>query len=396
MIEKNKKSKRVALCTMSGYDIISSPLVNLAKYLVQRGYEVDIFCVGSNKFPALHFDEAKICLIIANLPPSRIPFYKFFRIVAVFMKKAKKNSYSFLIGYDPKGLKVAALFSVFWRVPFVYHSLEISSMVLFLGWRQRAAKWLENILSKRALFCITQDETRAKCLSKENGVARDKILVLPNSPLGKSMPQKSRYFRDKFSIVDSKVMVLLVGSLIPEHMIEELVEAALYWPDQYVLVLHGWFADKKFEQRIRDSIVKNKDKIYLSTEVFPFKEKLLVFQSADIGLAFYRPINDNFIYVGAAAGKIFDFLRCGVPVIANDLPGMEELLTKPGCGEVVKSCEDIGAILSVISLKLNSYRKAALAVFDKYEFSRSAFPMINKIENVLGFADQTKILGKEK
>ncbi|MCX5751410.1 MAG: hypothetical protein NT099_07065 [Candidatus Saganbacteria bacterium] len=377
------KIKRVALFSMSGYDLISNPLINLAKYLSKRGYVVDIFGLGSTKFAVPDFESGGINCILFNAAVFRGRFFRFFQVAYFFFTRMMGKKYSFFVGFDPPGLKMAAFISLFLRVPFIYFSLEIISKSTIKSWRQHFQKWLESKLSFRALLSITQDKKRAEILARENGLNLNKIMVIHNSPLGEPLKDKSFWLRDKFEINDSRIIVLAVGSLIPEHLIEELVNMALYWSEQYVLVLHGWFANAAFETKIKSIIGQSSGKIILSTELLPIAQKYQVFQSADIGLAVYRPAGDNFLYTGLAAGKIFDFLRCGIPVVVNDLPGMKGFLQDTGAGEVVADLGDIESVLPRIISEREKYAKAAFKLFEQYENSKSSAVVIDRIESAL-------------
>ncbi len=371
---------RVGIFTALEYNLVSSPLINSIIYLSQHGYYVDIFAAPSKKFPAPEFDSSKVQYIPVKLPKFRLPWITQILKILIIRRKQRGKKYDFFIGFDPGGLKSAAILGLIRKTPYLYHSLEIYTEEAASKPYQRLQKSFERLLNRFAVFTITQDEVRADILTRENKLDRDKVLSVYNAPMGGVLLEKSSWLRERLKIPDKQCIILGVGSLIEEHMVEEIAKSVSVWPKGVVLVLHGWFPNKVFESKLRYIAKSQPGRIFISTELLPHDRKYLVFQSADIGLAFYKPINDNFRYVGAAAGKIFDFFRCGVPVIANDLPGFDKLIKKAGCGELVKDCSDLGSALQHILKSRDDYSKAAVNSFLKHEFSRNYKPVLNRLE----------------
>ena len=105
-----------------------------------------------------------------------------------------------------------------------------------------------------------------------------------------------------------------------------------------------------------------------------------LFASAAVGLAFYRPVDDNFRYVGHAAGKIFNLMKVGVPVVSNDLPGLRDLLDGNGCGRVVADPGRIGGVLREILADPGPWRARCRQIFPRFEFSRNYAEVIRRVE----------------
>lgn len=374
---------RIGVFSASGYDLISSPLINSVLYLAQRGYEVDLFCVQSDKFPLPRFDTPRARSIPWNL--DQLPGGKLrrFEMLRSSLLATRGRSYDFAIGFDPPGLWLAAQFALFRPMPLVYHSLEIVSADTLRTKQQKVRKWLERQISKRCILSITQHELRASVLARENGLARDRIAIVPNSSLGKPILQGSQWLRERFSIGSDKVIVLGVGSLIPQHCIEQLVSSVPEWPESFVLVLHGWFADHDFEQRIRAVVASTSQRVFISTDLLPIAEKYTIFQSADVGVVLFDPAADvNFKLGGVSAGKLFDFFRCGVPVIVNDLPGVRGLVQDSGSGLVIGGFEGLGLALVQIEERRAEHRRAAIRTFEENEFSRCYEPVLQRLERI--------------
>lgn len=363
--------KRVGIFSLSGYDIISNPFINTVKYLANNGFKVDIFSVQSDAFSQPDFKNKNVNYFTINSKTFFIRFVeRFLRILRVW-SRIKKHIYDFIIGFDPEGLFYASLFGFIKRTPYIYHNLEIYPRSTLNTLVKKIKKKIEILANKYAVLSITQDEIRAPILARENKIELKTIFIVYNTSIGGIITNKDNIFRDRFNIPEDCVIVLAVGSLIKEHMIDAIVQSVRFWSENFVLVLHGWFSDKAYEKEIRSLVEKYSNRIFISSEILPIEEKNKIFQSVDIGLVFFDPVNENVKYVGAAAGKLFDFLQCGVPVISNNLPGMKELIEENKVGFVVNDKEAIGNKLVTIVQNFKTLSHSSYNTFKKYSFQQS-------------------------
>jgi glycosyltransferase involved in cell wall biosynthesis len=360
--------KRVAVFTYCSYDAINSPMINSAEYLAAQGYAVDIFArAPSAQFVIPKFKHESIRYWVTEIPTGRIRS-RLGRILLLLKawREMRRTSCDFIVGFDPAGFQNACLLSWLLRIPAVYHSLEFYEGTSF---RQKVWQAADRWFLKRASWLITQDAMRADWLSRIYRFPRENISVVYNTSYGNYLPQKSRYFRDKFKIADHKKVVLAVGSLIQEHMIMEVVDSVRLWAPEFVLVIHGWFPVKVYEDKIWEMLEQTGDRIFISKEFLPIERKYEVFQSADIGLVLFSPNTANNILVGAAAGKLFEFVRCGVPVVVNELQGMREWVGGR-CGEVCgPHLELLEQKLCNINNQYTHYVEACQTFYVDYSFA---------------------------
>jgi glycosyltransferase involved in cell wall biosynthesis len=385
---------RVGLITAHGWVGISTPVLMAARYLAQSGFEVDLFIEEDPSCQALgialpEFKEANIRIIRLprQAPPAAIPAIaggvSAFDLSYVQRARKLAGDYQWLVGFDPQGLIRAALLADHWRVPLIYHSLEIHD-------KEDDLKRLEREFSRRALLTVTQDEIRADLLASLNRVPRARVVVVYNSSLGELLPGKRDHFREKFAIPSAERIVLAVGTLLPQHGIDRIIGAAPSWPSGFVLVLHGWIPNPAFDRWVRGQCAAHPDRIFLSTDLLPAERKSIVFQSADIGLVFFSPDDTNLTYASGSSGKIFDFMQAGVPIIANDLPGLRDLIEGNGCGRVVPRAEDIGAALPAIVQDYAPLREGALKSFGRYGFAESYQSLIQIIEAAISVSSENR------
>ncbi|MCF6147392.1 MAG: methyltransferase domain-containing protein [Candidatus Kuenenia sp.] len=374
----------VALITAHGWIGVSTPVVMTAKYLANKGYLVDIYMTEDElcnnlgiATPDITSNNIKIYKNITQNSRQMITTSLGLKIYAADLEFAARydsppQKYEWIIGFDPAGLIRAVLLGSAWNVPFIYHSLELCS-------QEDPYKEIERIFSQKALFTLIQDNARADIFAQTNGLDRGKIEIIYNSSLGDASFEKSDFLRDTFKIQKDKKIVLATGTLLPITCIDQIITSVDSWPDNFVLVLHGWIPDKNFELKVLKEIKTKKDKIFLSMEILGVDEKHKVFQSADIGLAFYNPIDTNLKFAAGSSGKIFDFMKAGVPIIGNNIPGMSELLVGSGCGMVVNNASEIGNVLHNLMDQYEIYKKGCSESFPKYEFGRCYEKLLNRV-----------------
>ena len=374
----NAEPRRVALFTCFEWVSISTSVINTARYLAARGYEVDLYLIPSARFGEPQFSEPSISKILVrrrSFPLGQLAF--------LWARWKRKKRYRFAIGFDPMGLITAELLRWIFGTPHVYHSLEILCVPAGGSWKLRVLKALERRAARRAILCLTQDAQRSAILAGDLAVPVDRVAVALNGPIGQALPQKSEFLRRKLGIGETQTIVLAVGSLMRETWIDRILGSMDSWPADCVLVLHGWIPDSAFAAQVRAEAARRAGKVFLSTDLLPDAQKYQVFQSATIGLVCYEPVDDNLKYAAGSSGKLYDFMRVGVPVVANDIPGMRELVSGNACGAVVQSAEQIGQSLHDVLAQYGSYRAGSLAAYEKFRFEVSYEKVLDRIKAAL-------------
>ena len=386
LVEPQSSRRRRALFLAHPWAQVSTPPLMTARFLAESGYKVDMFVAFS---PALH--GLGICVPELNHPAIRIlpsdpnkaavparlsdgTLLPKEHWAAVELASKMRTIYSWVIGFDPGGLAQAAAAAEQCGVPYVYHSLEIED-------QPGPAKDLERRLSQGALYTLTQDEQRADILAHLNRIPRSSIYVSTNSSMGASLAEKDRFFKDLFPIGD-RITVIATGTLLPITCVDTILTSTARWPKDFVLVLHGWIPDPNFRADVEKYIALS-DNVFLSTKILPPHDKFRIFQGADIGLVFFNPTNHNLKFAAGSAGKLYDFMRCGVPIIGNDIPGMSALVAESGCGLVIPDASALPQALPLVAKRHAMFRQNCLQTFPKHEFSRSYAPILRMTQRLL-------------
>ncbi len=369
------KKHSIALITCHGWVGFSTSVINTARYWASKSYDVDLYVSSVHKsIPFPIFNERNIRRIRSNRARHKL----FFLDDVLFYLFYYKKKYNYVIGFDARGLVRAFVSNIFQNATLIYHSLEFLEPV--------NNNFYSTLLKKSEIFCakyatkvFTQDELRINYLLNDLKLPREKFDIVYNSPMGKVIKKKSYFFHDKFSINYSKKIVLATGSLIKEHCIKEIIESVINWDDLFVLVLHGVIPDKQFEIYIRRKISELPGKIFLSTELLDDSEKNIVFQSVDIGFVGFLPLNNNLKCSVGAAGKLFDFMQHGVPIIAYEALGIHDIIETNNMGFVFLTWNKLNFLLKEIIQNYNVYSENCNRLFDNYEFIKRYDTVIESI-----------------
>lgn len=362
-------SKEIAIITTFGHVGISNPVINTANYLISRGYKIDLYMDNASESQNLvHYNSRCVKLINSNIREQPI-----IRDLKFYLKVfARKKRYRFIIGFDPNGLVRAGIVGLFTGTRVFFHSLELYELRNNAGIVEKIRflinRRLEIIFAKKAELAFIQDSMRADILSVQNKINRKKVKVMYNSPMGNVLIEKQDYFRDRYSLPKNAKLVLAAGSMIFEHYIDGIIKSVDTWPDNHILILHGWFPDQEFYNSVIPDIEKRSGKIVLSPDLLDEDKKDIVFQSVDYGLVFFRPVSKNMKYSNAASGKLYNLLRVGIPVISNRNPGMKKFIDEAGFGVTVKDTKGIGSALVKIEREYDAFRESAFRTYPLYEF----------------------------
>jgi glycosyltransferase involved in cell wall biosynthesis len=360
-------SRQVAIFFPSGHLELVPSIKTIAIALADYGYKIDLYVAENLHSPKPRIDHANVIL---NILPwkQRHVYEQVPLLLAVFsiwaFSLCIRKPYLCYIGAGIRGLYTSALLSAFTRVPFIYHSLELYPSWESKSLAQRISKFLERWSNRLASFTIIQDEERACLLAQDNNIPIENIVIIPNAPMGEAEHKRSNYLHKKLSIPENKKIILYAGNIFaPYSMSLELVQAAQYWPEDWVLVLHNnLIVDAEYYIQLQKS--DKNGRVMFSRDPVPYEELEDLVSSADIGLALYKPTDANMLHVGLSSGKLMHYLKCGVPVIVNDLPGLKDVVDRYECGLCVQDVREVGNAVKLIFSDYNRYIERALLAFN--------------------------------
>jgi len=168
-------------------------------------------------------------------------------------------------------------------------------------------------------------------------VPAEKIIVInngANTDIFKPMDQEQA--RDRLKLDKSKKYICFVGHLAAWQGVEFLIYAAPYilekCPDvRFLVVGDGVMKNKLLEIASEIGVTDN----FTFTGRIPYEIVPVYINAADVCVAPF--IKDRNSKIGLSALKTYEYLACGKPIVASDIPGVKDLIDLSGGGISVPS-----------------------------------------------------------
>lgn len=419
------KGHRVGVVLGPDYTIGNQPnLINGIRLLVERGYEVDVL-VREHDYVQVQFDSDRVHTHLVNEQPASesgigtakqtsaskgntvtrlmarvwgvvtrleaafpgLPLlapcrraYHLFRagykligrhapFVRLWLRVTRHRDYVCFIGVEPGGLMVATVVGILRRVPVVYYNMELLLSAEVKSQYQRLRKLAERWCNARAALTLIQDEARAEHMCADNHIPRSRVMIVPCSAMGPPVLKRSDYLRGKWSISGRQRILLYTGGLSSWARLLELVQQSTEWPQEWVLIIHGFPATGQYVAALRQACLQSNGKAILSTDTVPLDELDTLVSSGDIGIALYDNRGANFLHTGSASNKLAQYLKCGLPAIVSDFPSMRAIVETYQCGICVRDESEVAPAAHRILSNYPMFRAKAIRCFEeRYDF----------------------------
>jgi len=283
-----------------------------------------------------------------------------------------------LLAIDPEAAIASYPFAVLSRTSVVYFSLELKGWHPYPQFRGSPLRWgrqflgalarnaykrIECAAHRRAALTIIQDPNRAAVLQADNRLKVMPLVHVPPSLRTSFKPcRKPEYLAQKFRLSPEQVIILTAGGIADYYWVEEVARAGRDWPDHWVLVIHGPF---RSGESYHDRVLRQCDgrKVIASTGMLEQAEFDAMVASAHIGLALYKDVGPNHFHI--TSGKVMQYLRCGVPVVATGFPNLREVVEKNRCGVCVSDPSGLSEAISSLWADYSTFRESAWRTFDE-------------------------------
>jgi glycosyltransferase involved in cell wall biosynthesis len=190
------------------------------------------------------------------------------------------------------------------------------------------------------------------------------VLYLPVTYQGPAATEHLDLLHRQYGIPPQARIAIYLGGVNPYFSSLEIAEVFAEIPDWYLFFqgnhLRGY--GEEIRKMAKSRGARN---IIVSKLFLPRLEELDSYlQSADLGIAWYNDLNPNFRTAGYSSGKISAYMRCGLPILANNLPSMQTMVAQKGCGICVERVIQIPGALQKI---LENYQEFHRQSFQEYE-----------------------------
>lgn len=190
--------------------------------------------------------------------------------------------------------------------------------------------------------------------------------VMPNKPHYEIASTKSKEVEAFERILQEKKVILYQGILDPERPLDTLVKALNKTKDKYTFAIIG--ADAVKERG--EAMLKQLKEIYpdvIYGGYFPAPQHLYITEKAYIGVAFYDYSSLNTLF--CAPNKTFEYSKFNVPILGNDIPGLQCTVEKNGAGICVdmENPDEIAKAIDKISENYEEYQKGAERLYNSVD-----------------------------
>lgn len=161
-------------------------------------------------------------------------------------------------------------------------------------------------------------------------------------------PLLNEFFVTDIDVGNKKSQVCYVGGLSAARGISEIVNSIECCPSNIDLVIGGRFTESSFEDLVKSQPGWSRviDKGWLDREGI----KDILHESV-AGLVTLHPIIN---YLDALPVKMFEYMACGIPVIASDFPLWKEIIESNNCGICVDPMDHL-AIAKAINFLVDNH-----------------------------------------
>jgi hypothetical protein len=219
-------------------------------------------------------------------------------------------------------------------------------------------------MAQKALFNVSCEETRAYIMRAWWSL-KTLPYVMPNKPYDNPSNMTNVTDQNAKNLLDSignKKIILYQGLIKQRDILEDITKAVDELDDDYVLLLMG-----NDREKIIPELKRISNKVYSGWVTAP--NHLQVTSKAYIGLVFYDGdycLNNAY----CAPNKIYEYGAFGIPMLANDIPGLKNTVANAGaaiCTDLTKEC--VIDALNYITIHYDNMRIASKNFYESTDLN---------------------------
>ena len=301
-------------------------LIFLAQYLSKKGLKIFIISKNTKKDKNIikKVDFGKNTKIIQSPKLfsgySNIIDYVFFLFFLLFKYLSIKPKD--IIFFNKKALFSSLILTCFKNIDskFIYHNFDFELVQNVNNFKESFLISTEFICSKLCDYLIFPSLERSKLFKKNSKNNSSKIFYLMNCfPKDNKIKFSSSFkkFLNKKKLNKKKIICHL-GSIGPDHYLEEIVESIRFVKNDVILIIAG-ISIADFSIKLNNII----SKFNLEQKVFIFEDIdneywFEILKKSNLGLCFYKASGLSHQYMAGTSQKFNNYLYFKIPMIVND------------------------------------------------------------------------------
>ena len=244
------------------------------------------------------------------------------------------------------------------------------------------AKWLENhVIHRFAHIFVVVEE--AKELVKNMGVRAEKISVIGNTPVLRELQFSGSSDPSDLDDLKARYSVIYTGGITPDRGLSVVVEAIpliISEIKDFLFVIVG----RGFEiENLKREIGEKGLEAYVKWVGWVQHDSLYKYiKASKIGVIPHY-VTDHINTT--IPNKIYDYMACGIPIVATDAVPMKRILSEEKCGIAFKSGSAKSLAEAIIGIHndagtMGECGKAAIS--EKYNWEKDAEAMIDVVKSI--------------
>jgi glycosyltransferase involved in cell wall biosynthesis len=215
----------------------------------------------------------------------------------------------------------------------IWHSHEYPEMLRGMGFIQRKAVEFVFRYARVTDGIIFPDANRAQCFQRETRLKNVPWVVMNCPRKLKSLPKGILRKKLVSSGVEVKgPIVLFQGSVGYNQCLERVIRSMRWWPHDAIFIMLGPLASDWGSHLMRIAKEDRVNHRVVFVNSVSYSNLFSHTVDADIGVGFYEPNRTNHVFMSGACNKRLEYMACGIPQVADQGPGMRELVEKNECG----------------------------------------------------------------
>ena len=257
----------------------------------------------------------------------------------------------------------------------IYDSHEYFTEVPELINRKRVRSiWLfiERMIFPKLKHVITVNEKLAEIYNEKYKVPVTVIKNVPNL--------KDYSVTRPFDFVkDDERIILYQGSLNKGRGLELMISTMPLLKNYRLIIIGDGYQLEKLKDQVANSDLGGKV-IFLGKKL---PEQLPgLTKNADVGISLEEDLGLNYRY--ALPNKIFDYIQAGIPVVASDLPLLDQLFQEFKVGEILKqrNPESLAYLITFVMANKDAYQEALKEASAYYNWNNEKKILIDFIKKI--------------
>jgi glycosyltransferase involved in cell wall biosynthesis len=197
----------------------------------------------------------------------------------------------------------------------------------------------ERLFAKYADWVISNEANRARFMASSYRLERMPEVIRTAFPAWWQIPDRDETYRQALiqasglGNVDCLKLIVAGGAYRVDRMSPQLLDALAILPKNYVVVFTACPPGSTSRRLCEEHARRLKlDKRVIFCETPDYKDMLRLISACDIGILLYPNYCIGHFY--QSPGRLTEYLRCGLPIVASNFPGLELLVMKHNLGEV--------------------------------------------------------------